>query len=51
MLYLGNKITIFYDYNSYTYTRIGRIKDKTKEELKTILGSGKVNVTFKLKDN
>jgi len=50
MLYLGDKITIFYDYNSYTYTRIGKIKDITKEELKNILGSGKVDVTFKLKE-
>lgn len=49
MLYQGDKITIFYDYNSYTYTRIGRIKDITGNDLKNLLGSGKVNVTFKLK--
>lgn len=50
MLYQGNKLTIFYDYNSYTYTRIGKIKDINTSELKKILGSGKVNVTFELKE-
>ena len=51
MLYLGDKITIFYDYNSYTYTRIGKIKDVNQSDLKNILGSGQINVTFKLKDD
>lgn len=51
MLYLGNKITIFYDYNSYTYTRIGKIKNINSTDLKNILGSNKVNITLKLKNN
>ena len=51
MLYLGNKITIFYDYNSYTYTRIGKIKNVNSTDLKNILGSNKVNITLKLKNN
>ncbi len=50
MLYLGNKIVIFYDYNSYTYTKIGKIENIDDDKLKEILGSGKVNITFKIKD-
>lgn len=49
ILYMGNQITIYYDVNSYTFTRLGKIQNVTKAELKSILGSGNVSVTFSLR--
>lgn len=42
MLYEGNKIVIFYDSNSWEYTRLGKIKDKSPEEIRQMLGDGDV---------
>lgn len=50
MLYNGNQITIFYESNSWEYTKIGKIKNITKEELKNTLGEGKVTLTL-IKNN
>ena len=33
MLYAGDKIVVFYGQNSWAYTPLGKIKDKTEEEL------------------
>ena len=49
ILYQGNQITIYYDVNSWTFTRLGKVQDLSKEELKKILGHGNVAVTFSLK--
>ena len=49
ILYQGNQITIYYDVNSWTFTRLGKVQDLSKEELKKILGHGDVTVTFSLK--
>ncbi len=46
ILYQGNQITLYYDTNTWTFTRLGKVKDKTKEELKEILGSGDVVFTL-----
>lgn len=46
ILYLGNSLVIYYDTNSWNFTRIGKINDVTQEELKSILGEGNVTVTF-----
>ena len=46
VLYQGNQISIFYESNSWSYTKLGKIKDVTSEELKKILGSGDVSITF-----
>jgi hypothetical protein len=35
--------------NSWTFTRLGKVQDLSKEELKKILGHGNVAVTFSLK--
>ena len=45
-LYNGNQITIFYNSNSWSYTRLGKIDGKSQAELKSILGKGDVTSTF-----
>ena len=49
MLYQGDQMTIFYNSNSWSYTKLGHIGNITKEELKSILGEGNVTVTLALK--
>src|SRR5699024_345457 len=48
VLYQGNQIVMFYDSNSWSYTRIGRIDDLTGWE--EALGSGDVTVTLSVED-
>lgn len=48
VLYQGNSLVIFYDTNSWNYTRIGKIKDVSTDELKDILGDGDVTITLSL---
>lgn len=48
ILYQGNSITIYYDTNTWNFTRLGRIEGVTGDELKSALGSGDVEVTFSL---
>ena len=48
ILYLGNRITIYYDVNTWDFTRLGRIDGITQAELKEILGSGDVTVMLSL---
>lgn len=49
ILYQGNKFVIYYDTNSWSFTRLGKIKNITAEGLKTILGDGDVTVTLSVK--
>ena len=49
MLYQGDKMTIFYNSNSWSYTKLGHIENTTQEEIKTVLGEGDVTVTLSLK--
>ncbi|MBO7472483.1 MAG: hypothetical protein J6U00_00525 [Ruminococcus sp.] len=49
MLYQGNQMTIFYNSNSWSYTKLGHIENTTQEELKAIFGEGNVNVTLSIK--
>ena len=46
VLYSGNQLVVFYGSNSWTYTRLGRITDKTKEDLSELLGNGGVTITI-----
>ena len=46
ILYQGNQITIYYDQNTWDFTRLARIGDVTKEALLEAFGDG--NVTVKL---
>ena len=48
ILYQGNSLVIYYDRNSWNFTRIGKIDGVSQTELKNILGSGNVTVTFSL---
>ena len=46
VLYSGNQIVVFYGSNSWAYTRLGRIADKSALELEELLGNGDVSVTL-----
>ena len=46
ILYQGNSITIYYDKNSWNFTRLARIDNVNKKRLQQILGKGNVNATF-----
>ncbi len=46
VLYSGDQIVVFYGSNSWAYTRLGRITDKTAAQMKDLLGNG--NVTIEL---
>lgn len=48
ILYQGTSLVIYYDTNSWNFTRLGRINDVTQEELKEALGKGDVMVTLTL---
>ena len=48
ILYQGNQVTIYYDVNSWSFTRLGRVQGLTQAELKEILGDGNVTVIFSL---
>jgi len=48
ILYQGNSLVIYYDTNSWNFTRIGKIEGVTGEELLDAFGSGDVTVTFSL---
>jgi hypothetical protein len=48
ILYQGNQITVYYDTNSWSFTRLARIGNTTKEELLAALGEGDVSVKFSL---
>ena len=46
VLYQGNSITIYYDKNSWNFTRLARIDNVNKKRLQQILGKGNVKATF-----
>lgn len=48
ILYQGNSLTIYYDTNSWNFTKIGKIENVSENELKEILGDGDVKVTISL---
>jgi hypothetical protein len=45
MLYTSDHMVIFYGSNSWAYTRLGRITDKSASELKELLSGAGVTVT------
>lgn len=49
VLYSGNQIVIFYGSNSWSYTRLGKISGYSNSELRSVLGSGNVNIRLSLK--
>lgn len=46
ILYQGDQFVIYYDKNSWTFTRLGKIKGLSQETLKSILGDGDVTVVL-----
>ena len=50
ILYQGNQITIYYDVNSWNFTKLGEVQGVGQQELKSILGSGNVSVRFSLRE-
>ena len=46
VLYSGNQIVVFYGSNSWAYTRLGRITDKTASEMADLLDNGNVRITI-----
>ena len=48
ILYLGKHITIYYNSNTWDFTKLGEIENTTQAELKQVLGKGGCEVTFSL---
>ena len=46
ILYQGNKLCIYYAQNTWSFTRIAKIKGISKDELKEFLGEGEITVTL-----
>ena len=46
ILYQGNQITVYYDTNSWSFTRLGRVQGVTADELKAILGDADVTMVL-----
>lgn len=47
VLYQGNQIVVFYGENSWAYTRLGHIIDKSAGELAKLLGNGDVVISLR----
>ena len=50
ILYQGNQVTIYYDVNSWSFTRLGKVQGLSQSELKEILGDGGPTITFSLNE-
>ena len=48
MLYQGDQISIFYSSNSWSYTKLGEITNKTESELKNILGNSNATLVLSI---
>jgi len=46
VLYSGDQIVVFYGSNSWAYTRLGHITDKSAQEMADLLGNGDVTITI-----
>ena len=49
ILYQGNQFSIYYDKNSWSFTKLGHIDNITQDKLKAVLGDGNVTVELSLK--
>ena len=47
VLYQSSQIVVFYGENSWAYTRLGHITDKTAQELTELLGNGDVTISIR----
>ena len=48
VLYSGNQMVVFYGSNSWAYTRLGHITDKTPQEMTELLSHGDVTITLSI---
>ena len=48
VLYSGDQLVVFYGSNSWAYTRLGHITDKTADEMTELLGNGNVTITLSM---
>ena len=48
ILYQGHNLVIYYDTNSWNFTRLGKIDNASQADLKAALGKGDVKVTLSL---
>ena len=48
VLYAGDQMVVFYGSNSWAYTRLGRVTDKTAGEMAELLSGGDVTITVAL---
>ena len=46
VLYSGNQLVVFYGSNSWAYTRLGHITDKSQDELTSLLSNGDVSISL-----
>lgn len=46
VLYSGDQMVVFYGSNTWAYTRLGHITDKTQAELNELLSNGNITVTL-----
>ena len=46
VLYSSDQIVVFYGSNSWAYTRLGHIRDKSPEEMAELLGNGDVTISL-----
>lgn len=46
VLYSGNQIVVFYGSNSWAYTRLGHVANKSAQEMAELLGNGDVTLTI-----
>ena len=49
MLYAGDQMVVFYGSNSWAYTRLGRVTDKTDKEMAELLSNGDVTITVDMR--
>ena len=50
ILYQGNQITIYYDKNTWSFTRLGKVQGMSPEEIRATMGNGDPTVIFSLKE-
>ena len=46
----GNLLVIYYAPNTWTFTRLGRVKNLSDVELKNVLGKGNITATLSLRE-
>lgn len=45
VLYSGNQMVVFYGSNTWAYTKLGHVSDKTAQEMTALLSNGNVTIT------